>query len=467
MCLFRHWGLSSYSKAMSEYQLKILNGLFSTHAWSQQLAGILPLSALIDFLDVPRTLHIFELTGFVPAWCWPVTPSGSRLLLSPRSIEEPCCLDKFGNSQGLHCMDGRYGDMYNAASPETIRLCLEVAPRIFVLNDHENTKDARYSRRPQSLTVVHVTRAVCTKRSCKYLLLLGASAVGWILLVGLLVATAILRCHISFTFLLVLPVTGAVVYVTRGGGQPTLRDTPGSNYNRLVVAALHMNETNWWAFYGETTVVNALLNLPLRVKRFSWTNHWTLNIALRILVLGQWSLAIGAAATQGLDAYIITFWIVFCIFSNVFIFSSRHCCQHWLEQSASFRLSRIEVKLSSRRALLNTLVALNPDSFPFDPDSKQDMLGSFHLSSLAWIDPILKCCPDRSLWEEATRMAMATEHNTKKAIKGQKPPGKNSPAEPDWISNYKKWYWCRFISEGMSVAEKIKQEANLPGRFVR
>ncbi|KAJ2986839.1 hypothetical protein NUW58_g4840 [Xylaria curta] len=452
---------------MLEYQLKILEGLFSTYAWSQQLAGILPLSALIDFLDVPRTLHIFELTGFVPAWCWPVTPSGSRLLLSPRSIEEPCCLDKFGNSQGLHCMDGRYGDVYNAASPETLRLCLEVAPRISVSNDHENTKDAQRSRRPQSLTVVHVFRAGCTKRPCIYFLLLGASAVGWSLLVGLLVATAILRCYIALTFLLVIPVTGAVVYVTRGGGQPTLKDTPGSNYNRLVVAALHMNEINWWAFYGETTMVNALLNLPLRVKRFSVTNHWTLNIALRILVLGQWSSAIGAAATQRLDAYIITFWIVFCIFSNILIFSSRYCCQYWLEQYAGFRLSRVEVKLSSRRALLNTLVALNPDSFPFDPVSKQDMPGSFYTNSLAWIDPILKSCPERSLWEEATRMAMATEHHKKKAIQGQNTRGKISSAEPEWITKYKKWYWCKFISEGMSVAEKIKKEANLPGRFIK
>ncbi|KAI8949401.1 hypothetical protein F4801DRAFT_405696 [Xylaria longipes] len=448
---------------MSEYQLTIFKGLISAYAWPQQLAGILPLSALIDFLDVPRALHVFELTGSVPVWCWPVTPSGSRLLLSPRIIEESCCLDKFGNSQSLICLDGRYGDMYNAASPETLRLCLEIAPRISVLNDHENTRERR---RPQNLTVVHVTRADCTKRSRHYLALLGASAVGWILLLGLLVAAAILKCYISFTFLLAIPLTGSVIYSTRGGDRPTLKDTPGSNYNRLVIAALHMNETDWWAFYGETTVVNALLNLPLRVKRFSGANHWAFNIALRILVLGQWSLAIGAAATQGWDSYIITFWIVLCIFSNVFIFSTQHCCQDWLEQSASFRLSRIEVKLSSRRALLNALIALNPDSFSFDPVSKQDMLATLYPGSLAWIDPILKCCPDRSLWEEATRMAMATEHNTK-ASKGQKAPSKNGPAEPDWISNYKQWYWCKFISEGISVAEKIKQEANLPGRFVR
>ncbi|GAP83670.1 putative peptidase family M3 [Rosellinia necatrix] len=448
---------------MLEHQLAVFKGLVKAYDWPQQLAGILPLSALIDFLDVPRALHVFELTGSVPAWCWPVTPSGSRLLLSPRTVEEPCCLDKFGNSQGLICLDGRYGDVYNATSPETLRLCLAIAPTISVAND-QNTQDRR---RPQNLTVVHVTRADCAKRSGQSWALLGASATGWILLLGLLVMTAILRCYISFAFLLVIPLTGGVIHATRGGHPPTLKDTPGSNYNRLVVAALHMNETDWLAFYGETTLVNALLNLPLRVKRFSGANHWALNIALRLLIFGQWSLAIGAAATQGWDAYVITFWILLCIFFHVFIFSTRHSCQDWLEQSASFRLSRIEVELSSRRALLNTLVALNPDSFAFDPASQKDVLAAFYPNSLAWIDPILKCCPDRSVWEEATRMAMAAERDPVKAAQGQKPASANGPAEPEWVSKFKQWYWCRFISEGILVASKIKKEANLPGRFVK
>ncbi|KAI1503894.1 hypothetical protein F5X99DRAFT_79299 [Biscogniauxia marginata] len=447
---------------MLEHQLAIFKGLLSTSTWPGQLAGILPLSALIDFLNVPRALHVFELTGSIPLWCWPITPSGSRLLLAPRAIEEPCCLDKFGNSQGLICLDGRYGDMYYAASPETLRLCLEIAPSISVVNDHDNTRDCR---RPQNLTVVHVTRADCTKRSRHSWTLLGASAIGWTLLLGLLVATTILKCYISFSFLLVIPVTGAIIFTTRGGDPPTLRNTPGSNFNRLVIAALHMNETNWWAFYGETTVINGLLNLPLRVKRFSGTKHWVFNIILRILVLSQWSLAVGAAATQGWDAYIITFWILLCIFSNVFIFSTRRCCQDWLEQSAGFRLNRIEVNLSSRRALLNALIALNPDSFPFDQISKQDMLGNLYPSSLAWIDPILKHCPERSIWEEATWMAMTTKHN--KGVKGQGCPSRNGSEEPEWTRNYKQHYWCKFIPEGIAVAEKVKQGANLSGRFVR
>ncbi|KAI1490446.1 hypothetical protein F5X96DRAFT_549945 [Biscogniauxia mediterranea] len=451
---------------MLESQLTIFKGLLSAYTWPGQLAGILPLSALIDFLDIPRALHVFELTGSVPLWCWPVTPSGSRLLLSPRTLEEPCCLDKFGNSQSLICLDGRYGDMYNAASPETLRLCLAIAPRIYVVNNHDNTRE---NRRPQNLTVVHMTRADCPKRSRHSWALFCASAVGWILLVGLIMATIILKCYISLSFLLVIPTTGAIISTTRRGDPPTLRDTPGSDYNRLVIAALHMNETDWWAFYGETTIVNAFLNLPLRVKRFSGTNHWAFDVALRILILGQWSLAIGAAADQGWDAYIITFWIVFCIVSNIWVFSTRNCCKDWLEKYSGFRLKRIETKLSSRRALLNTLIALNPDSFPFDPISKQNILETLYPGSLAWIDPILKHCPDRSLWEEATCMAMAANYDNKKggANKEGETPRRNSSGEPDWTENYKQRYWCKFISEGITVAENIKQEGNLPGRFSR
>jgi hypothetical protein len=36
------------------------------NTWEQQLAGIVPLSALIEFIDLATKLHIFELTGTVP-----------------------------------------------------------------------------------------------------------------------------------------------------------------------------------------------------------------------------------------------------------------------------------------------------------------------------------------------------------------------------------------------------------------
>ncbi|KAI2472374.1 hypothetical protein F4781DRAFT_360284 [Annulohypoxylon bovei var. microspora] len=355
--------------------------------------------------------------------------------------------------------------MYNAASPETLRLCLATAPRTRIVNDHPNMQEDH--PRPQNLTVVHVSRLQGARKSRSSRILFGASTVGWILLLGLIVTTSILKCYISVVFLLIIPATGIVIYITRGGDTPTLRVRCGSDYNRLVVAALHMNETDWFAFYGEATIVNALLNWPLRVKRFSRANHWVFSIALRFLVLGQWTLAIGAASTQSWDAYIITFWIVLCIFSNIFVFSTHRCCSDWLEQSAGFRLNRIETKLSSRRALLNTLVALNPDTFSYDPVTRQERQDSPFPSSFAWIDPILKNCAERDKWEEATWVAMTTKHAGKDHTKKDGNSNKGGTEMPSWSKGYMQHYWCKFIPEGIATAEKIKKLGHLSGRFVK
>jgi hypothetical protein len=83
--------------------------------WEQQLAGIVPLSALIEFIDVATKLHIFELTGTVPTWNWPVTPTGARLLLSDEDTTDSCCLDRIAHSMTLHCIDGRLGTYIPAA----------------------------------------------------------------------------------------------------------------------------------------------------------------------------------------------------------------------------------------------------------------------------------------------------------------------------------------------------------------
>jgi hypothetical protein len=69
---------------MFEAAVSKLNDILTRHSWVGELAGILPLSALIDFIDVPRKFHVLQLAGAVPLWNWPVTPSGSRILLSKR-----------------------------------------------------------------------------------------------------------------------------------------------------------------------------------------------------------------------------------------------------------------------------------------------------------------------------------------------------------------------------------------------
>ncbi|KAK1573284.1 uncharacterized protein LY79DRAFT_673736 [Colletotrichum navitas] len=127
------------------------------YPWARELAGIIPLSALIDFVDVPRRLHTYQLSGATLLWCWPVTPSTSRLLFSEKTKDATCCLDRFGRSQGLTCLDGRYGNKYLMANPETLRLCLSTAPRTVIHNTHDNMK--RDNVCIYTLEVIQVLRA--------------------------------------------------------------------------------------------------------------------------------------------------------------------------------------------------------------------------------------------------------------------------------------------------------------------
>ena len=70
----------------------------SLAVWLQQLAGILPLTALIDFTDLSVKLHAFELSGAVPFWNWAITPAGARLLLSSQDTTYTCCLDQLSGA---------------------------------------------------------------------------------------------------------------------------------------------------------------------------------------------------------------------------------------------------------------------------------------------------------------------------------------------------------------------------------
>jgi hypothetical protein len=42
--------------------------ILDRNAWLGELAGILPLSAVIDFIKIPPKLHILELVGAVLLW---------------------------------------------------------------------------------------------------------------------------------------------------------------------------------------------------------------------------------------------------------------------------------------------------------------------------------------------------------------------------------------------------------------
>lgn len=109
-----------------------------TPKWASQLAGVLPLSALIDFLNTPKVFHILQLRGGIPIWCWPISPSASRLLLANHSRLDACWLDKFENGSKPVCLDGRYGDQYLMANAETLRMAFEGAAVTHLENEHPN-----------------------------------------------------------------------------------------------------------------------------------------------------------------------------------------------------------------------------------------------------------------------------------------------------------------------------------------
>lgn len=416
-----------------------------TRPWVSQLAGILPLSALIDFLDVPRILHVFELTGRMPLWCWTITPSGSRLLLAERGARDICCLDRFENGHKPLCLDGRFGDMYPMASGQTLNMCLRGTKCRDIVNTHPNIA-AEADKRPQLLEIVSVKRikslpsifedvqscgktqgsascgtpqqgSTAPTRLCRLGAILPAwsashqpsyggkyvmaTIFGWAVWSLLIIFTVLTNCWITLAFLSVVVLAGITV-VSIFGCQPRKPGERGSSaYNRLVLAAYHMNDTNWKVFFGESAVVNSLLNWPL-LRRKHREPHWALVLALRALIFCQWALAVGAAAKQGWDAYLITFWIMFCIPMQMSVFSSEDCVRNWLESSTKVCLERSRITVSSRRALINAVIALNPDTFPEHVEMEAQGVERLDYAAMLWVDAILKPGPGRAQWQEAS-----------------------------------------------------------------
>ena len=456
----------------------------TSHTWVLTLAGFLPLSALIDFLDL-RALHSFHLTGAVPHWCWPLTPGGSRLLLSERHSSDFCCLDEYGRSVGLSCLDGRWGDNYSAANPETLRMWLTSTEKpIPIDNRHANMADVR--RREQKLEIVHVKRPLKPKKRRPLIILRLASWLGWIFLTGLFVLTILMECYWALVFLVLMPLTGVAINRMHVKGPRKLKIGEPGKYNRLVVVTEHMNETFWRVFYGDSDVVNALLNKPLRkdqplnevkawpgkVKAWpgkvkAWPGKvkaWPgkvkawydkvatgaelsfFRLAFRAMVAGQWVLAIAAAALQGWDAFIIAFWIGLSILSRTFIFSEEQTVREWVHNDVGVEFERYRVTLSSRKTLLGLIVALNPDSFKLEGTKKTDY-SSKQTDAWRWIDPILKVSDERDEWQEKLRSAL------KKEKISPDPEVSTDPSE-DWRGGK----WEVFIEESIEVFKELKRE---------
>ncbi|KAI1206346.1 uncharacterized protein F4807DRAFT_236774 [Annulohypoxylon truncatum] len=453
---------------MFESAIEGLNATLNQISWVSELAGILPLSALIEFIDIPPKLHIYQLAGSAALWNSPITPAGSRLLLSDDNFLQPhCYLDRYGNSINLLGLDGRYGSRYYVSSPETIRLCIQAHRARVIENSHENIRGD--DLRLQNLDIIHVSRLQPREHQVPKLTRFGhvfprsprmrlAHLLGWIVLLAMIVMSVILRTYLSFTFLILMPVTGGVLFALHGSNPRGLLVHKATRWNRLILVAEHENTTDWVAFYGEATILNSLINRPLKplgsVQKPA--SYISLRVALRVLILGQWALALGAAATKDWNAYFITFWISFCIFMQAYVMPPERGAKEWMKSYAGIRIERYHTQLSSRRALLNTIIALNPDSFSLRPGTQQEDRSRFSSEAMKWIDPILGVTSGRERWEEATLKAM--NH----AVKDEGQEGKSSRAE--WEEEYKKDFWAPFIMEGIYMADKIKEQANLPGR---
>lgn len=402
--------------------------------WAQQLAGILPLSALIDFIDVPMKLHMFQLTGSDAFWNWTITPMGARLLLARQEPLASCCLDEDGSSAPLHCIDGRYGDVYPSSHPKTLRLCLMHAHETSeaIQNHCPHIDDP--SNRLQRLEFAHISRASSGaataeshpeflsqhSRSARYRLM---AACGWICWLSATIISFMSMLWFAGVFLAVVPLTGCVVYLLHGGSPRTLLSAEPSKYNRMVVCTNSLNGTNWTAFYGQSPTVNSVLNKPLyRTRNASWaTTEGLLGVLLQALIATQWVSVLGSCSLQDWNAYVIVLWVVLGIVVSSYIYQPMYGIRDWMAYGADISLVTSHVTFSSRRAVLSALLYLSPDRF--------------EASGTKWIDPILAPSEDRSRWEAALKSYIMTGDA-------------DDPA--------KRSYWWKFVVEGIEIGREVE-----------
>lgn len=166
---------------------------------------------------------------------------------------------------------------------------------------------------------------------------------------------------------------------------------------------------------------------------------------------------------------------MFCVFSHAYLFPPESTVKNWIQTDAGVAMNRYQIQLSSRRALLNTILALNPDTFKVDEVTKKETTLFFD-NALRWINLILKEGPERTKWEEITRLVM---------IEARPPPDDASSQYSDTlgegddedhgevsspktlIQSYETKYWHKYIFEGIEIAARIRRVAHLSGRYVR
>ncbi|KAJ2974249.1 hypothetical protein NQ176_g6156 [Zarea fungicola] len=456
--------------------VQFFENTFEHYSWAQELAGILPLSFLIDFIEIPPKLHILQLVGTIPLWSWVITPSGSRVILAPDNGNEDCCQDSFSATRPLEVLDGYYGERYFASNPETFRLVLQKQKLHKIENDHENMRPNSDYQRIQELEVIKFSRlsspssgstSPCPSQysdacrgwrrtSLRYLI---TNYIGWFLLACLAITSAVFRLWISLAFFLIVPITGWTVSSLHGN-QPRLPDHNDSSGQRMLVVCEHMNTARWLVLIGESTLINSLLNRPLKQQRppCSPSTKILLRLFLRICIAGQWGAAIAAAVTKGWSSYLISLWQCSIILFHAFLVTPSDAAKDWATRHARLKIQRFGIQASSRRALLNTIVALNPNTFPATERGAPNR-AKFFVTGMKWIDPILTGSADRECWEEATRQAMIEASKLKEMVgvssAEAQPFLADFPSQP-WRDKFARHYWMERIPEGILLADKLR-----------
>ncbi|PTB41103.1 hypothetical protein M441DRAFT_58541 [Trichoderma asperellum CBS 433.97] len=413
--------------------------------WAQTLASILPLSALIEFVDVETSIHVYELRGgSVPFWNWPISPAGARILLSKDTAAGDCFLDQPQRSQGLTCIDGRYGNQYPCSAPATTRLWAgkEEEAGTEIENTSSNMEDR--NRREQVLYVVQLrdettpgttsgrkheegkknfwqkfTSSV-RRRGPRYL---AVSCTGWICWIGLVVVSLMGRLYIAVTYLVLMPLTCFVVGLTHGTKPRKALVRDSKSFPRLVIAAGSENPHYWYAFEGHQTLLNGLLNISLAPSQTLPYRPFGLYL-LRLLILGQWAMALGSSATMGWDAFVISIWTAFCIVASAYLYPVDVATKDWLSRDCRVQASTVKAVLSSRYALLFALAMINPDT---DRDKTK------------WMDPIIAKSPEREeMWNNMLNWSRGDDLQDEATLKI-------------------KWWW-RLMNEGVHVGKEIRKK---------
>lgn len=435
--------------------------------WLADAAGILPLSALIEFTDVAIKIHSYELSGRGLLWNWLVSPISARLLFSINDGSNTCCLDRAERTPPLHCIDGRWGALYPAHSPFTIRACVSQTNQSFRGVKHTNDtvsgfrrqrlevvrvllekietegrfgSDAEVenvggsNRNPQRfLSLTHILRQIDKHGRGWFSIML----IGWLLWFLVLVMSLLAGLYLAVSYLVTLALTGLVIRYSHGHKARKLLDRGPSEFSRMVVLCDSLNGNNWVVFIGGHRAVDSLLNKPL-YKSKPVPVPRVLRGLSRLLVAAQWGLTVAACALQDWNALVISVWIAVCACTSTYIYTERSSVQGWLK-SNQVVLEKAEVTFGTRQAMLSALVALNPDR-----------------KNMKWINPILEPSEDRKKWEEALLEKLETGRFIASSLGIYR-----ELTSGFWIlgtchdNDTQQQYWWQFIEEGVDVVKDL------------